>query len=161
MDEEFLDNEGWQAVAELVPLSFLPLTTHSIVYVSPDSKLVEAPHMLAAMHVRIGCSLQGPNKPLSFQSPPTSQLKMVTAGNSDKGTHSLWTMLSSANTTVPFICQYCYIIRIALCQAARKGPKTDALVSPPQATQKTLVIFLVHVEVWIFAFTSYIIQCHS
>lgn len=84
MGEEFLDNEGWQAVAKMVLLSFLPLTTHSLVYISPHSKLVEAPHMLAARHARTGCSLQGSNKPLSFQSPPTSQLKMVTAVNNDR-----------------------------------------------------------------------------
>lgn len=84
MGEEFPDNESWRAVAELVPLSFLPLTTHSLVYISPHSKLGEAPHMLAEMHVRTGCSLQGPDKPLSFQSPPTSQLKMGTAANSDR-----------------------------------------------------------------------------
>lgn len=113
---------------------FISVFNHLLVCISPHStKLGKAMYMLVELHGRAGRNLQCQNKPLSFQSSPTSQITTVLTL-----TDLLEIMLTSSEPTVSFPCQYCHTTgrRASTVMLQSKGPKTDSSVSSRESHGK-------------------------
>lgn len=123
VDDESTGNRGWQLQCWH---PFHSVFNHLLVCISPHSKLGKATYMLVELHGRAGRNLQCQNKPLSFQSSPTSQITTVLTL-----TDLLEIMLTSSEPTVSLPCQYCHTAgrRASTVMLQSKGPKTDSSVS--------------------------------